>query len=159
MRKSIFLSDGARFTPTELARGPWDPGSLHGGAPAALITAAFERTEPGSGLRIGRLGFEFLRPIPLAPLTLSINILRAGRRVQELAGELRADDELIARASALRVQEVPAGLPHPGAAPPRAGAVQVDAPLPRPSRDGRFASRSTDRSRRGLAQRRWRCAG
>ena len=55
--------------PTEHARGPWDPRALHGGAPAALITAAFERMEPGAELPIARLGFEFLRPIPLAPLS------------------------------------------------------------------------------------------
>jgi hypothetical protein len=69
--------------------------------------------EPGSELGIARLGFEFLRPIPFAPLTLSMSVLRAGRRVQELAGELHAGEELIARASALRVQKVPAGLPLP----------------------------------------------
>jgi hypothetical protein len=135
--ESVFIADGERFTPTEHARGPWDPRALHGGAPAALITAAFERMEPGSELRIARLGFEFLRPIPFAPLTLSTRIVRPGRRVQELAGELRtgahrsersgADstkrglggdpdlgsvgEEVVCRASALRVQEVPAGLP------------------------------------------------
>jgi hypothetical protein len=145
MTESIFLSDGEHFTPTELARGPWDPGSLHGGAPAALMTAAFERTEPGSELRIARLGFEFLRPIPLAPLTLSIQVLRAGRRVQELAGELHADDELIARASALRVQEVPAGLPQPATAAPGASAAQLDAPLPGPE-SGRAVRLSLDGS-------------
>ena len=74
--------------PTEHARGPWDPRALHGGAPAALIAAAFERVEPGAELRIARLGFEFLRPIPFAPLRLSTRIVRPGRRVQELAGEL-----------------------------------------------------------------------
>jgi acyl-CoA thioesterase len=108
MSESIFIADGERFVPTEHARGPWDPGALHGGAPAALMTAAFERLEPGAELRIGRLGFEFLRPIPLAPLTLSTRIVRPGRRVQELAGELHAGEELIARASALRVEQVPA---------------------------------------------------
>jgi acyl-CoA thioesterase len=108
MSDSIFIADGECFLPSEHARGPWDPGALHGGAPAALMTAAFERLEPGAQLRIGRLGFEFLRPIPLAPLTLSTDIVRPGRRVQELAGELRAGDQLVARASALRVQAVPA---------------------------------------------------
>jgi Thioesterase-like superfamily len=133
---SVFIADGERFTPTEHARGPWDPRALHGGAPAALITAAFERIEPGSELRIARLGFEFLRPIPFAPLTLSTRIVRPGRRVQELAAELRTaaqrpqgsgahrakprlgaggdpgsvEQELVCRASALRVQEVPADL-------------------------------------------------
>ena len=122
MTDSVFLTDGQRFIPTEHARGPWDPQALHGGAPAALLTAAFERMEPGAELRIARLGFEYLRPIPLAPLALSTRIVRAGRRVQELAGELRADrgaagEELVCRASALRVLEVPADLPVAGAQP------------------------------------------
>jgi Thioesterase-like superfamily len=105
---SIFTRDGELLLPSEHARGPWDPRALHGGAPAALITAAFERLEPGSELRIARLGFEFLRPIPLAPLTLTTDIIRPGRRVQELSAELRAGEELICRASALRVQALTA---------------------------------------------------
>jgi acyl-CoA thioesterase len=130
MSESIFLADGRRrpgrerFVPTEQARGPWDPSALHGGAPAALITAAFERLEPGAELRIGRLGFEFLRPIPMAPLTLSTRITRPGRRVQELAAELHAGDQLVARASALRVQAVPG---HAQAAATEAQAAAADA--------------------------------
>lgn len=107
MSESIFVAEGERFVPTEQARGPWDPRALHGGAPAALITSAFERMEPGAELRIGRLGFEFLRPIPMAALTLSTSVARPGRRVQELSAELRAGDELVVRASALRVRAVP----------------------------------------------------
>lgn len=117
MSESIFTADGARFMPTEHARGPWDPQALHGGAPAALLTTAFERVEPGSELRIARLGFELLRPVPFAALSLSTQIVRAGRRVQELAGELRYGEQLICRASALRVQAVPPGLPGVPAAP------------------------------------------
>jgi Thioesterase-like superfamily len=136
MSESIFLLDGEQpqasplssddsprarvVRPTEQARGPWDPRALHGGAPAALITAAFERMQPGAELRIARLGFEFLRPIPLAPLTLSTRIVRPGRRVQELAAELVTADggdgpsgELVCRASALRVQAIPDEVPEP----------------------------------------------
>jgi acyl-coenzyme A thioesterase PaaI-like protein len=107
--------------PTEHARGPWDPRALHGGSIAALIAAAFERLEPGSALPIARLGFEFLRPIPLAPLRLTTRIVRPGRRVQELAAELTAlpaepgganagadAEQVVCRASALRVQPVAA---------------------------------------------------
>jgi hypothetical protein len=118
--ESIFIADGERFVPTEQARGPWDPQALHGGAPAALVTAAFERIEPGAELRIGRLSFELLRPIPMAPLTLTTSIVRPGRRVQELAAELFAGDELIARAGALRVQ--PVAEDAAGAAAPAAAA-------------------------------------
>jgi hypothetical protein len=135
MSESIFLIDDERpqkshlstdgtpaivVQPTEQARGPWDPRALHGGAPAALITAAFERMQPGAELRIARLGFEFLRPIPLAPLQLSTRITRPGRRVQELAAELITADsddgaggELVCRASALRVQAIPDDVPEP----------------------------------------------
>jgi hypothetical protein len=123
MTDSVFLLDGERFVPTEHARGPWDARALHGGAPAALMSAAFERVEPGAELRIARLGFELLRPIPFAPLSLSTRIVRPGRRLQELAGELHAGEELICRASALRVQEVPAGLP---------ATVAQDAEMPGP---------------------------
>jgi hypothetical protein len=111
MSESVFLADGERFIPTEHARGPWDPQALHGGAPAGLMAAAFERIKPGGDLLIARLGFELLRPIPFAPLSISVRIVRPGRRVQELAGELRHGEELIARASALRVQRIPEGLP------------------------------------------------
>ena len=118
MSESIFIPAGdGRFEPTEHARGPWDVRALHGGAPAALIARAFERLDPGSQLPIARLGFEFLKPIPLAPLELSTEIVRDGRRVQELAAELTAGGEPVCRASALRVREVPDGLP--AAAEPR----------------------------------------
>jgi acyl-coenzyme A thioesterase PaaI-like protein len=131
MTESIFIpSRDGRYEPTEHARGPWDPRALHGGAPAALIARAFERLEPGAELPIARLGFEFLKPIPLAPLTLRTRIVRKGRRVQELAAELTAasgggapdhgevDEELVCRASALRLQPVPGDLPNSGSAPP-----------------------------------------
>jgi hypothetical protein len=117
MNESVFVAEGEQFIPTEHARGPWDPRALHGGAPAALMTAAFERFAPGEELRIARLGFELLRPIPFAPLSISTRIVRPGRRVQELAAELRSGEELICRASALRVQGVPEGLPDVSPAP------------------------------------------
>ena len=118
MSETVFLPDGAGFTATELGRGPWDPGALHGGAPAALMTRAFELHQPAPQLRFARLSFELLKPVPFAPLRITVQTLRAGRRVQELAAELHALVEgtplLIARAAALRVLEVPEGLPAAG---------------------------------------------
>jgi hypothetical protein len=121
---SVFLEEDGLFIPTEHARGPWDPRAMHGGAPAALIAGAFECMEPGSELRIGRLSFEFLRPIPDAPLGLSTSIVRAGRRAQELAAELYAGEELICRANALRVKAVPAGVPRSETSPSEMAPVE-----------------------------------
>jgi acyl-coenzyme A thioesterase PaaI-like protein len=113
MTESIFLDEGeGRFTPTEHARGPWDPRALHGGAPAALIAAAFERIEPGAELPLARLSFSFLRPVPMAPLRLSTRITRPGRRVQELQADLHAEDVLVCQARALRILPAPEELPE-----------------------------------------------
>ena len=122
------LSDGRRPVhprerrarePTEHARGPWDPRALHGGAPAALIARAFERMEPGAELPIARLGFEFLSRSP-SRADGHDEIVRKGRRVQELTAELRAvsgggapGEELICRASALRIQAGSRGSARP----------------------------------------------
>ncbi len=118
MSESVFLPDGEGFAPSELARGPWDPQALHGGAPAALIARAFERHEPSAELRFSRLSFELLRPVPFATLSVSVRTLRSGRRVRELAADLHAhvDGEpvLICRAGALLLQAVPEGLPAAG---------------------------------------------
>lgn len=115
-RDTIFLLDGERFVPTGQARGPWDPHALHGGAPAALIAAELERHDPVEGAQIARLGFEFLRPIPFAPLRIETRTVRPGRRVQELAAELYAEldegEKLICRTKALRVQAIAGELPE-----------------------------------------------
>jgi hypothetical protein len=133
MTESIFVGDGELFTPTEHARGPWDPRALHGGAPAALIAAAFERMQPGAELPFARLCFEFLRPVPMAPLRLSTRISRAGRRVQALEAELSADGVTVCRASALRLVPVPEQLPQMASARLASAAPESIAP----AQDGR----------------------
>lgn len=112
MTDSIFVADGDFLLPTEHARGPWDPGALHGGAPAALIASEFERMLPGEELPFARLSFEFLRPVPMAPLKLTTSLSRAGRRVQALQAELDADGVIVCRASALRLVGSPEKLPE-----------------------------------------------
>lgn len=159
--ESVFERDGERFVPTEHARGPWSPEALHGGAPAALLASAFERMQPGADLQIARIGIEYLRPLTFAPMELSTGIVRPGRRVQELSGELRAGGELICRASALRVQAVPDDLPspdHPATVPTDTDTAGGDAGEPQPmprwsvpelpppsaARPSRFALNSSD---------------
>jgi hypothetical protein len=148
MSDSLFIpSANGHVEPTEHARGPWDPQALHGGAPAALIAREFERVEPGAELPFARLGFEFLKPIPFAELQVATEIVRNGRRVQELAAELRAGGETIGRASALRIQAVPEGLPDPGGQRAAPGAEPLRAlPGPEQGKVVKFALNDTETS-------------
>lgn len=131
MSDTIFRADGGDlYTPTEHARGPWDPRALHGGAPAALIAAAFERMEPGAELPFARLSFEFLRPVPMAQLKLITRISRPGRRVQALEAELSAGETTVCRARALRLVPAPEELPEIALAQVKAA---EPAPIPAPS--------------------------
>jgi hypothetical protein len=101
----IFQALDGRFVATELARGPWDAGAQHGGAPAALLMRAFERLEAAEGLTIARVTYEFLRPAPLGEIWVDASVVRPGRRVQLLEASARsADGTEVVRARALRVR-------------------------------------------------------
>jgi hypothetical protein len=100
----VFVRDGQRFVPSEAARGPWDPGALHGGAPAALFVHAFEGCLEGAELQLARLTCEFVRPVPLAPLSVRTEVLRPGRRVTLLEAQIEDEHGVqVARARALYV--------------------------------------------------------
>lgn len=111
MADAIFLPDGPRFVPTELARGPWTPEAQHGGPPAALLARAFEREPGAERMLVSRLTIELLRPVPIAPLTVTTRVERPGRKVQLLGASLHAGDVEVARATALRIRR--AALPVP----------------------------------------------
>src|SRR5262249_39219827 len=108
----LFRAAGAgdTFIPAGHAAGPWDPNALHGGAAAALIVRALQRVAGPDGLAVGRLSSELLRPVPASELRIATTVVRDGRRVQELAAELHAGDQLVCRAGALRISPVAADL-------------------------------------------------
>lgn len=137
--ESIFTVQDDRFLPTAFARGPWDAGALHGGAAAALIVEELERRHPTPQLRTGRLSFQFLRPVPAAPLSLTTEVVRPGRRVQELSAELHSEQTLVCRAKALRVQPIADDLPAHTPTAARADGPQTDMPGPEQGEAVRFA--------------------
>jgi hypothetical protein len=100
---AFYVSEGGLFVSSELTRGPWDPGAQHAGPPAALIARELERaTEPG--WQIGRITYEILRPVPIAPLRVQVDVRRPGRSVELLDGVLTdADGETLITASAWRI--------------------------------------------------------
>jgi acyl-Coa thioesterase superfamily protein/acyl-CoA thioesterase superfamily protein len=88
---AFFSVEGERFVPSASARGPWSERYQHGGPPAALLARAFAR-QAGAHGQIARLTFDFLRPVPLAPLTIATRVVRAGAKAQRLAGSVLAED-------------------------------------------------------------------
>jgi hypothetical protein len=108
---AFYEPDGERFISTELTRGPWDPGSQHAGPPAALLGRAVERLEGGEGRQLGRITYEILRPIPIAPLMVEARIVRPGRSVELCEATLSADQEPLIRANAWRLRTIDVDVP------------------------------------------------
>ena len=111
---SFYVPEGDGFASTELTRGPWDPGSQHAGPPAALIGREIEALPAAAPMQVGRITFEILRPVPIAPLRVAAEVVRPGRRVEMVEATLHAGEELLIRARGWRLREgeveLPAGL-------------------------------------------------
>lgn len=120
---------------TEVARGPWDHESAHGGAPGALLARAVERLA-GDDRRINALAYTFLGPVPLGPVTVRTRIRKPGRRLQIVHGELLAGDRVAmeVRGVLLRRGRVAlpsgVGMPWPEMPPPEGIAVAEGRFLP-----------------------------
>jgi hypothetical protein len=111
MIEALFVPDGDTFMPTETARGPWSADALHGGPVAGLLARGIEAHAGDDPLAVVRLTVELLRPVPVAPLTLSATTLRPGRKVQLLGASLHAGDAEVSRAVALRIRTTALDLP------------------------------------------------
>jgi hypothetical protein len=119
---AFFVADGDRFVPSELTRGPWDPGAQHAGPPSALIGRAIERCGEPDGLQVGRVTFEILRPVPIAPLTVEASVVRPGRSVELVEASLSDERGEVVRARAWRLRTRDVELvPEPVDEPPAHG--------------------------------------
>ncbi len=128
----FFLPDGDRFVATESTRGPWSRDHQHGGPPAALLARAMERLA-GDGMLLSRLTFDFLRPVPIAPVMVRAEVTRAGAKVRRFQAALTAiDGTMLVQASAVAVRTavvLPASIDD-GDAPPPPLATSVPFALP-----------------------------
>ncbi|MFD3540145.1 thioesterase family protein [Streptomyces sp. NPDC058662] len=140
--------DTGRFLATEHTRGPWDPGSQHAGPPAALLGRAVEE-RPGArtDMRLARITYEILRPVPIGELEVAVHVVRAGRSTEVVEAALTpaggAAPVMLARALRIRVagEAVPAVVPGPQLPPP--GEVEVTPFFPVPWETGYHAAMET----------------
>jgi hypothetical protein len=133
LSEPVFRRDGDAFVPTGHARGPWDPGQLHGGAPGALVAEAVQ----ADGYLVARLTMDFLAPVPMAPLTVSAWTTKPGRNLQLAEAEMEAEGRTVLRARAVRLRRGHVELPPEASAGER-GAAAAPTPGPDAGRPGRF---------------------
>ncbi|MBW5483101.1 thioesterase family protein [Streptomyces bambusae] len=115
---------GGRFLAGPFTRGPWDENSQHAGPPAALLGRAVdERPGAREDMRIARITYEILRPVPLGAVEVTTSVLRAGRGTEVVEAVLTPEGgapAMVARALRVRTaaEPVPAVLPGPELPPP-----------------------------------------
>jgi hypothetical protein len=126
---SFYEPNGELYVATELTRGPWDPNAQHAGPPAALIAREVERLgggriggEDGRPAQVGRITYEVLRAVPIAPLRVEARSARPGRRVEMFEATL-ADQagEPLMRAQGWRLRTEPVSFDSPAPSEPPPG--------------------------------------
>ncbi|MDQ3106455.1 MAG: thioesterase family protein [Actinomycetota bacterium] len=97
--------DGTTVVPSLFTRGPWDPTLLHGGAVGALL-AEVAQAELDPAFSPVRLTVDLMKPVPLRPMVVAVEIVRTGRRLQLLEARLRDGPATVASATLLALRPV-----------------------------------------------------
>jgi hypothetical protein len=112
--------DEHRFASTEAVVGPWDPGLSHGGPPAALLLRAIERALPRDDVRVARIAFDFLGPVPVADVEVTAEMVRPGARIELASARISTGGRAAMTARAWRIATSPDRAPErplPGPVP------------------------------------------
>lgn len=115
---AFFVPDGDDWVATSHTRGPWSPAHQHGGPPAALIAHVVEAVAPEHF--VARMTVDFLRPVPIDRVTVRVEPLRAGARVQRHVARLFHGDAAVAHAVLTLVRPEPIEVAPADDAPPLA---------------------------------------
>lgn len=102
--QAVDTPDGPRMLPSPLTGGPWNSEHQHGGAVAGLLTRTLDTIDSPVPMRLARITVEMFRGVPLKPLRVEPELLRAGRRIQSVEARLFDGDVLVARATGLRIR-------------------------------------------------------
>jgi hypothetical protein len=114
----VFETEGGAIVATSRGVGPWDPGLLHGGAPASLVARALEGLPTLKDMRISRLTIDLMRPVPVGPLQVDSRIVRDGRKIQLCEVVIKSGDTEVVRASGLKIRVSEQILPDTTFVPP-----------------------------------------
>ncbi|MFD7293837.1 acyl-CoA thioesterase domain-containing protein [Streptomyces sp. NPDC059897] len=103
------------FVPESHARGWWAPGTVHGRLLGGLLARALEREHAEEGLHFARLTVDLFRTAPFAPVGVTTQRVRDGRRIRVADAVAHGTDgRPLARASAVLLRTA---TPPPGHIP------------------------------------------
>jgi hypothetical protein len=89
----------------------------HAGPPMALVARIVDERFPNGAMRIGRITSEIFGPIPKIDLTLELQVLRPGRRIELIEARLRSGGKEVLVANVWRFAVLPEHLAPPIARP------------------------------------------
>lgn len=102
MHALFTLQDDGLWQPDAHARGPFD--GLQGGALSALMCGLAEQDVP-EGMTVVAVHTQFLRPCPLAPITLAVRTVQHGGRLAVMHVDLSSEGKLRATASVTAMRQ------------------------------------------------------
>ena len=107
----FFTTDRDAFLPTDAARGPWDPNSLHGRVIIGLLAFVIEQRHGADDFVPARLTVDMFRLPTLAPIEIKTRLVRDGLRIKLIEADFLSGGVAMARASCqlLRKTENPLG--------------------------------------------------
>jgi hypothetical protein len=95
----FFTRDGDLYQPNPVARGPWDPNSLHGRVIAGLLGHVIEQRHGGPDFLPARLTADMYKLPDLSPIEVKTTVVREGYRIKVIDAEFISGGVSMARAT------------------------------------------------------------
>ena len=127
---ALFLTCEGGVEATELTRGPWSHGVMHGGPICGLMSWLIERELDREDLICSRYTVEILSGVPVGKLGVSANVVKNGKRTAVAEASITHEGKLLARATSqwlsrpedltgkqISVPPIPSQRANPGAHP------------------------------------------
>ena len=153
----FFARDGELFVPTDAARGPWNPQSLHGRVIIGLLGAELERRHGDPDMIPARLTVDMYRLPDLSPIEVQTRVVREGYRIKVVDAECFSAGKSMARATCQFLRRT--GAPSGKVWSPPAWDAPAPATIPEPadkrmSMNGMWTARPISGEFGGAGQRR-----
>ncbi|MBV9420837.1 MAG: thioesterase family protein, partial [Alphaproteobacteria bacterium] len=97
---AFFRREGDSYLPQPIARGPWNPNSLHGRVVIGLCGYELERTHGGAEWMPTRLTVDMYRLPDFSPIEARTTVVRGGKRIKLVDVELMQSGKSVARGTA-----------------------------------------------------------